>query len=312
MANPWQTVKDHLGALSVNWASYTALGSFSLYALGYLSLRFHLTALGIGTDLAVLDERYLFTGARFFVYLVSTVPTVILLLIILAAIGYLPYRILLPRSVRTRIASAAAERWARLACAESRARWLACLGIVLSVLLIQLVMRQCFFLGNLLVAERLSGPLWLQSLILDKTGTLRALYFAGLVGGVAITGALLWGARVAQSDPSRGSHFLGILAFLFCVQVLFLPVNYGVLIVDKTLPKVRDLGGEALQPGQEVWLAWEGEQGFTYFVRDPLARGGQRSLVTLLRKDIARIEIIGYDPILREVFLTSVRKPGAG
>ncbi|MGH8532426.1 MAG: hypothetical protein ACREV1_06750, partial [Gammaproteobacteria bacterium] len=102
MADPWQTVKDQLSALAGNWASYTALGSFTLYVLGYLSLRFHLTALGIGTDLAVLDERYLFTGARFFVYLVSTVPTVILLLIILAAIGYLPYRILFPRSVRTR------------------------------------------------------------------------------------------------------------------------------------------------------------------------------------------------------------------
>lgn len=68
-------------------------------------------------------------------------------------------------------------------------------------------MRQCFFLGNLLVAERLSGPVWLQSLMLDKTGTLRALYFAGLVGGVAITGALLWGARVAQTDATQGSFF---------------------------------------------------------------------------------------------------------
>lgn len=309
MADPWQTVKEQLSALVGNWASYTALGSFTLYVLGYLSLRFHLTALGIGTDLAVLDERYLFTGARFFVYLVSTVPTVILFLIVLAAIFYLPYRILLPRSLRTRIASVAAERWARLA--RARARLLACVGIVLSVLLIQLVMRQCFFLSNLLIAERLSGPLWLQSLILDKTGTFRALYFAGLVGGVALTGALLWGPRTAQGDPSPGSFLLRILAFLFCVQILFLPVNYGVLIVDKTLPKVRDLGGEALQPGREVWLAWEGEQGFTYFVRDPPERGGQRSLVTLLRKDITRIEIIGYDAILREVFLTPVRKPGA-
>lgn len=309
MADPWQTVKDQLSALAGNWASYTALGSFSLYVLGYLSLRFHLTALGIGTDLAVLDERYLFTGARFFVYLVSTVPTVILFLILLAAIFYLPYRVLLPRSVRTRIATAAAERWAHLARTEPR--WLACLGIVLSVLLIQLVMRQCFFLGNLLVAERLSGPVWLQSLMLDKTGTLRALYFAGLVGGVAITGALLWGARVAQTDATQGSFFLRILAFLFSVQVLLLPVNYGVLIVDKTLPKVRNVGAEAVQPGQEVWLAWQGEQGFTYLVKKAPDRGGKRSLVTLLRKDIPRIEIIGYDAILREVFMPRA-KPNPG
>lgn len=312
MSNPWQDIKAQLSALSANWASYTALGSFALYVLGYLSLRFHLTALGIGTDLPVLDERYLFSGAKFLVYLVSSVPTVVLLLLLLAAMLYLPYRILLPRSIRLRLTNAVAAKFAGFTQAESRASRLAFLGILLSVLLIQLVMRQCFFLGNLLVAEHLSGPHWLQFLILDKIVGLRGLYFAGLIGGVALTGTLLWSARVARVTTSQGSFFVGILAFLCGVQVLLLPVNYGVLIVDKTLPKVRDLGGEALKPGQEAWLAWEGEKGFTYLVRDAPGSGGRRSLVTLLRKDIARMEIIGYDPILREVFMRPVQKTNAG
>ena len=47
---------DH--ALGSNWTTYTVVGSFLLYVVGYLALRFHLTAIGIGTDLAVLDERY--------------------------------------------------------------------------------------------------------------------------------------------------------------------------------------------------------------------------------------------------------------
>ena len=81
--------------------------------------------------------------------------------------------------------------------------------------------------------------------------------------------------------------------------------------MDKTLPKVRDLGTETLRLGQEAWLAWEGEQGFTYLVRDTPGNGAKRSLVTLLRKDITRIEIVSYDPILREVFMRPA-KPNPG
>ena len=63
--NLTEALQTTLKALAGSWASYSALGSFALYVAGYLALRFHLTALGVGTDLAVLDERYVFTGARF-------------------------------------------------------------------------------------------------------------------------------------------------------------------------------------------------------------------------------------------------------
>ena len=74
MADLGSELSDKLKELGANWAVYSALGSFALYLLGYLSLRFHLTVLGVGTDLAVLDERYLFAGTRFLVYVVSSVP----------------------------------------------------------------------------------------------------------------------------------------------------------------------------------------------------------------------------------------------
>ena len=57
MADLWDTLGERIKAVGGSWAAYTAVGSFVLYVLGYLALRFHLTALGIGTDLAVLDER---------------------------------------------------------------------------------------------------------------------------------------------------------------------------------------------------------------------------------------------------------------
>jgi hypothetical protein len=75
-------------------ATYGAIGSAILYFLGYLALRFHLTTLGIGADLAVLDERYLFAGAKFLVYTVAIVPSIMLVGLLLAAVLFFPSRVL--------------------------------------------------------------------------------------------------------------------------------------------------------------------------------------------------------------------------
>src|SRR4029450_3952705 len=85
---------ERISALVGDWTKYTVVGSFLLYVAGYLALRFHLTAIGIGTDLAVLDERYLFTGARFLVYLVSAVPNILLVALPFAALGWVAERML--------------------------------------------------------------------------------------------------------------------------------------------------------------------------------------------------------------------------
>ena len=81
MSDLLQDLGASVSALGGNWTKYSVVGSFVLYLFGYLAVRFHLTAIGIGTDLAVLDERYLFAGARFFVYLVSSVPSILLILL---------------------------------------------------------------------------------------------------------------------------------------------------------------------------------------------------------------------------------------
>jgi hypothetical protein len=91
----------------------------------------------------------------------------------------------------------------------------------------------------------------------------------------------------------------GVLACLATVQVLLLAVNYGYLVVDKTLPRVASLGVEALAEGQEGWLVWEGQEGVTFLTRDASKR---RALVTLPKAKIERMEIVGFDPILRRLF----------
>lgn len=302
MSSAWDEVSEKVKALAGSWPGYVALGSFALYVMGYLSLRFHLTALGIGTDLDVIDERYVFAGAKFLVYFVSCVPILILLTLTLITIFWLPYR-LLPNRVRARVTQISSGISKRLRGSWSKPHRLALMGIILSVILIQFVMRQCFPLSNLLVAPYLSGPCWLLALLLDEAGGMQALYFSGLEAGTALAAVFFFGAR-RQAKQTRLSQFLTVvLGCLIAIQFLFLPINYGILISDKTLPKVTDLGGQAvLNTGQEAWLVWEGTAGVTYLVRTKNQTDDQRSLITFPKKDVKRTEIIRYDPILRTLF----------
>jgi hypothetical protein len=290
------TLQEKVKALGSSWTSYTVVGSFVLYVFGYLAIRFHLTALGVGTDLAVLDERYVFTGARFLVYLVASVTSVVLMALILAALGYLFYR-LLPAGVRSRLLSC----WQQCLARPER---LMMIGIIVSVLMIQLVMRKCFFFSNLLIARELPADhAWLARLLFNERRM--SLYFGGLVAGTGLPLAILLTVQRAPAAAGRLLFLKGLLAFLVAVQFLFLPVNYGVFIVDKTLPRVSSLGVTPLAPGQEAWLAWEGKEGVTYLVRNRLAMipdGTGRSLVTLPRSEVKKTEITRYDKIFPLLF----------
>jgi hypothetical protein len=284
MADLLKDLRDRAKALGGDWTQYSAVGSFLLYVAGYLVTRFHLTAIGVGTDLAVLDERYLFTGARFLVYLVSSVPIVLLLALPVMSIAWLAGKLL---SGSTR---ASLTGWVQ---APTR---LAAFGIVFAVIMIQFVMRQCFLFSNLLLAPQLPPePGWLVALLLDDR--LMPLYFGALVAACGVSFAILVALRWLQEN-SLWTVTSRLLAFLAAVQVLLLPVNYGVLIVDKTLPRVAALGKEALAKGDEAWLVWEGTDGVTFLVRSGI---GKR-LVTIPRTDVTRTEILGFDRILPRLF----------
>src|SRR6266705_5489926 len=130
MVDLLKELNDRIKVLGGDWAKYTVVGSFLLYVLGYLTLRSHLTAIGIGTDLAVLDERYLFTGARFLVYLVSAVPAIVLVSLPVAAAVWVVHG-MLPERART-------SAWAWI----MRPSPLTLFGILFAVVMIQFVMRQ--------------------------------------------------------------------------------------------------------------------------------------------------------------------------
>jgi hypothetical protein len=161
--------------------------------------------------------------------------------------------------------------------------------------MIQVVMRQCFFYSNLLLAESLPAkPSWLARLMYNDG--LMSLFFSGLMAGTLIPAAILFNL-FRSSDERRSLKLLrGLLAFLVAVQVLLLPVNYGVLIMDKSLARVTSVGAERVSDGQQAWLVWEGKDGVTYFQRK--SEGNVRSLITLPRVDVKQTEITGYDPIV--------------
>ena len=274
--------------LAGDWSKYTVLGSFVLYLTGYLALRFHLTAIGVGTDLAVLDERYLFTGARFLVYLVASIPNVVLVALPIVAVGAVAWRLATDR-VRTR---------ARLLFADQRRLTIA--GVVFSVILIQFFMRQCFVFTDLLLAPRLpSDPSWLVAVFTNDM--LKPLYFSALVGACAVPVAILIATRGMANEPGRAG-WRGLLVLLTAVQVLLLPINYGVMIVDKSMPRVASLGAaEKIGADEEAWLVWDGKEGVTFLVRNRTQ--DQRRLVTLPRADVnKRIEILGFEPVVNRLF----------
>lgn len=292
-------------AVASGFAAYSAFGSFALYVLGYLALRFHLTVLGVGTDLSVLDERYLFAGARFLVYVGSTLPIAILVAAFLCA----PLR-LLPASARRALAA----RWQRALAAPTSLAWL---GAALALLVIQLVMRQCFVFADMLVGHGVPTecPGWLRSLFLDGKEVM-PLYFSGLLLAILLTAAL-WGVSAPPAFPpepqmgmprSRATHFgRGLLGLLVAIEALLLPVNFGVLVLDKSVPRVGAVGASPLADGDQAWLVWEGKEAMTYFVT---RNAGGRSLVTVPRADVKRTEITAYDRLPALLELRAERAEG--
>lgn len=182
MPDFWKEIGGKLKELLGGWTSFVALGSFLLYLLGYLSTRYYLTVLGVGTDLAVLDERYFFAGAKFFVYLVSTVPVLVLIALVPAGI------LAILRKLKTKYGKGNPENkgvMARIKLWWSYPAVSAIVGIIVSTLIIQIVMRKCFFFSNLLLAKSLpDSGLGLEQLLLDEHDAGRYLFFIALVGGL--------------------------------------------------------------------------------------------------------------------------------
>jgi hypothetical protein len=290
MADVFEKLPEKLGNIAGKWTAYAAFGSFLLYSIGYLTLRFQLSTFGLAVDLDLFDEKYLFAGCRFLVFLIASLPNILIILLVPAAIVYLPYRLIrapVKDRVRQRVTNWCAKPYN-----------LPALGIVISVLFIQFVMRKCFGLGNLLLQKHLPDG-WISSVLLASSGKL-ALYFSGIVAGTLLTAIIAWQAVLRRDSTRPGARSLvATLVFLAVTEFLLLPVNYGVLISTQQLPQVLEPAGAAkLLDGQRAWIVWDNKENLTYFMYGP---SDQRLLLTVPRKDSA-IGIVAYDDIFCVLF----------
>jgi hypothetical protein len=280
-----RSLSDYFKDYAGSWVTYSAFGSFLLYLVGYLVTRFELTMLGVGQNLDVLEERYLFAGARFLVYLAASIPSLVLLLLLPAAIVWVIAR-WLPAGARARLAAV-------------RANTLYLIGILFAVGIIQFFARQCFTLNNLLLAPVFPGPNWLKAVLLDDQDLIAPLFFAGLLAATALTAALLVAGNRRFNERNSSRFFAGLLTLLLAIQALLLPINYAVLIGHKTFARVANLPPIA---AGRIWLIWENKDAVTLFVLSGESTA-DRALMTLEAKTTyATSRIVGYDPVLRILF----------
>ena len=282
-------------------ASEGGLAAVVLYAVGYLALRHQLNVLAIETSLKIVDERYLFEGARAMVHMLVSLPQLVLVLLPPSLFAYAVYRRW--AGLRTRIGRVAS------AVGESGPR-LVLVALVFSTLVVQFVMRQPFQLSDLLLRTELPRTAWLRSLVLDQDGTLLALYLGGMVIAAGISVVLCHAAWKKTSGAPASFFWLGLLSAVVAVQVMLLPINYGILTAGREVPRVALPEAPGIDAGQELWRIWETKEELVLLARTPapktadgVATGREtRRLMTVERKKAGRIDTLCIDPLVRLLY----------
>lgn len=134
------------------WGEGTTIAAvltFIAYFFGYLSLRFHLTAMGVEPVLKILDDRYLYAAANFLVFIVPTVTRIGLLLLIMGILVVLPgafifvmYRVL-PQRVVLKLRALKEAFVAKLKARVFRPAVLSWIGAILAICLVLLFSNVC-------------------------------------------------------------------------------------------------------------------------------------------------------------------------
>jgi hypothetical protein len=278
-------VAEALGSAVAKWSVFTGIWTCVLYGIGYIALRFQLTALGVGTDLAVLDERYLFEGTKFLLLVITTIPLGVLLGLPIAALVWVVVR-------AVPVVRGAAARWWSVPARPLVA------GIVFAALLIQIVMEGCLAFSGLLLATDLpKRPSWFRAILLARDDTLMNLFFVVLLVGVAATAVCVLALGTWEAARPFDRVLGVVLVVLLGIELLLLPVNYGYLSTRRAMPRV--VIGSPVETGRQAWLVWEGKDGVTYLVLDP--KDGRR-LITVLKGKVERTEMVAYDPVLRTLY----------
>lgn len=297
----WSQLLQKLNAFSTGWGNYFAFGTFALYALGYLSLRFHLSMLGIATDYNFISEHYLFAGARFLVFLVvSAIP--ILILIVLVILGFGGILFWLVSHLLLQWIPSAKLYWVNLG-KKFQERWnhplpLALGGILWATLVIQIFMCKVFLLGSLPLETALPTDPILAYILVDQERIW--FYMLGILAATLVTFAIFFLLNEHLLQTWLEKFLRNLLGLLALIQFVMLPINHGILIADKFVPYVTETGNNLLQKNEEAWFLWEGNNWTTFLIHNKETH--QRRLISVPRKDILQLTVTHYDNLFQIVY----------
>ncbi len=272
------------------WAGPAGLGSFVLYLLGYLSFRFHFSALGLPFEWNVIDERYFFAGARAAVNLAAALPLGLGLLIL----TYLPLSWLWCRL--------GGDSWPFFRRASNRA--------AVSVLFCLLALSAVFFacLDLLPLSSNAAKGTWLSGKFLAHMKAGESGWPDALLGFeiflLGVAGALYRWSESQTLDPWPG--FLRTAnAGLLILMILLLPVNYGIVTERYTGFPAQKIGEEAVGEGRHAWLVSESKEWLHYMT----AQGKARTFVSVPAAGLKRLELGPPENLIPFVLVDTVEVP---
>lgn len=266
------------------WGSVAALATVLIYAIGYLSQRFHYTALGAAPELTIFDERYLFSGARFLVFIVvETVPLVALAALVSAAVI----------AVRRSGGGEGRERTSGPQPPTRKALALEALFLSVLVVLTMVFSLKVVEVTGLLFRSAAPGePVAhrLTCMALDPGDPYRLVHFKLLILLLAAALALAWRAETRQHPFAlRGGVW-----FLVVVQLMLLPIHHGTLYADKRLSELAGLPD--LAAAGKVWLVDRGSSLATVLVT--VGSGAEnRRLYTVATSDLNDVAVVRLAPL---------------
>ena len=269
-------------------AAALAVGAVVLQASGYLALRFRIRALGIEPEVSVFNEQVLFEGAYLLVFLLTVLPV---LLVALAALVTPLWALARPAAVRRLFASV----WSRLVASPAS---LALLAGVWGVATVQLVLRKILHYHDLLFRDLPCTPWWLRHQALaDGSDAVYVDAFFALLLLLPVPTA--WVARRLWGTPGWRST-AGLLACLALVQVLLVPIHFGVLVRNGDVPRIAALAeDEHAAPGDRTWVIFRTPDTIHFLVRPADPAGNDRILEIRGADGTRQLEVLAFDRLHR-------------
>ena len=86
---------------------------------------------------------------------------------------------------------------------------------------------------------------------------------------------------------------MGLLLF---VQLLLLPVHFGIVAAAASVPRIAELPGEP--SSSRIWRVFATGETSVFLVERPTKAGVERRLVSLPEERLERLDILGREPLL--------------